>query len=78
MPGRLPVSRLRPYVDELEERFGKRKPGQSPAWKISAHLRQALARLLMKNHWFSKNLLIRRWFLHAQDRPLPASITIVS
>jgi len=72
------VSRLRPYVDKLEERFGKRKPGQSPAWKISSHLRQALARLLMKNQWFSKNLLIRRWFLHAHEKPLPASITIVS
>lgn len=72
------VNRLRPYVDKLEKRFGKREPGQSPVWEISPRLRLVLARLLMKNHWFSKNLLIRRWFLHAHEKTLPGLITIIS
>jgi len=66
------VERLRPYVDKLETRFGRREPQPAPKLKISRQPRQLLARLLMKNHWFSKNVLIRRWFLHTQDRPLSA------
>ncbi len=65
--------RLRPYVDKLENRFGRRHPRPGPNIKISSRARQLLARLLMRNHWFSKNLLIRRWFLHMQDKPLSVS-----
>lgn len=61
---------LQPYVDKLEARFGRREPSPGSRVKISLQLRQLLARVLMKNHWFSKNLLIRRWFLHTHDRPL--------
>ena len=66
------LERLRPYVDKLEARFGRREPHVGSRVKISRQLRLLLASLLMKNHWFSKNLLIRRWFLHTQDKPLSA------
>ena len=67
------VRRLRVYVHTLEERFGRRQP--PPGWgeRLSPQFRRLLAGQLMKNHWFSRNLLIKRWFLHMQDKPLPAS-----
>jgi len=72
------AGRLRPYVDKLEERFGRREQQPDPGSKISPRLRYILARLLMKNRWFSRNLLIKRWFLRTQEKPLPASIMPVS
>lgn len=72
------VGNLQAYVHDLETRFGKREPPPGRGVRVSPRLRQVLARLLMKNHWFSKNLLIGRWFLHTQDKPLPASIGHVS
>jgi flavin-dependent dehydrogenase len=69
------VDRLQPFVNELENRFGKRHSQPLPPAGTSSEFRQFLARILMKNHWFSKNILIRRWFLHATDQPLPATIT---
>jgi flavin-dependent dehydrogenase len=68
------AGRLHAYVDNLEAHFGTRQPASGRGVQISPRLRQLLARLLMKNHWFSRNLLIRRWFLHNRDKPLPASI----
>ncbi len=64
---------LRPYAIAVETRFGRRELNPGPGGEISAGLRRLLAGWLLKNHWFSKNLLIRRWFLHTQDRPLPAT-----
>lgn len=72
------AGRLRPYVEKLEERFGRREQRPGPGSKMSLRFRYILARLLMKNRWFSRNLLIRRWFLHTQEKPLPASIMPVS
>jgi len=68
------LDRLQPYVNELEKRFGKREPWQVPVRSTSPGFRQVLARMLMKSHWFSKNMLIRRWFLHSQVKPLTASV----
>lgn len=71
-------ARLRPYVDRLEERFGKRLPHTRVPGRRTQKLKQMLAGLLFKNRWFSRNLLIRRWFLHEQDKPLASSIVQIS
>lgn len=71
-------ARLQPYVDRLEERFGKRQPHKHVSGRRTQKLKQKLAGLLFRNRWFSRNLLIRRWFLHEQDKPLPASIVQIS
>lgn len=63
---------LRPYADELEERFGKRNPGPGMTGMIAPGPRRLLAGWLLKSRWFSKNLLLKRWFLHVQDKPLSA------
>ncbi len=66
------LGRLRTYADRLEARFGRRHAHVSSSMTMPSRTRQLLARLLMKNRWFSKNWLIRRWFLHSQHMPLPA------
>lgn len=68
------VDRLQPYVDALEKRFGRRDLQHDMVKSTNPGFRQLLARTLMKSRWFSKNVLIRRCFLHTQVRPLPATI----
>ena len=65
--------RMRPYIDRLEARFGRREPAPGWAERLPAGFKQAAARLLMKSRWFSRNILTARWFLHMQDEPLPPS-----
>jgi len=67
------AARLQPYAHAIEARLGRRRPMTEEGWRIPPRLRQALAHLLMKNHWFARNLLIKRWFLHTQEPPLPVS-----
>lgn len=66
------AARLQAYVRAIEQRFGNRHPAAAES-RVPQRLRQALARQLMKNRWFARNLLLRRWFLHAQERPITAS-----
>jgi len=69
------TGRLQSYVDKLEERFGPRNTQAVRGGSSSPRLKQYLAGMLLKNNWFSKNLLIKRWFLHEQDKPLSAPDT---
>jgi flavin-dependent dehydrogenase len=56
------------YEATLRSRFGER--GEPPAMALlPAKLRLALARTLMQTQWFARNVVLDRWFLHAQ---LPA------
>lgn len=60
--------RLSRYEAALRSRFGER--GEAPALAmLPAKLRLGLARALMQTHWFARNVVLDRWFLHAQ---LPA------
>ena len=64
------TNRLNTYVTELEQRFGKRQPTPKLTEYLPADFRRVLAGWLMKNPWLSKNLLVKRWFLHTQKKPL--------
>ncbi|MBL8266059.1 MAG: hypothetical protein JNL55_06750, partial [Steroidobacter sp.] len=60
--------RLSHYEAALRTRFGER--GEAPALSmLPAKVRLALARGLMRTQWFARNVILDRWFLHAQ---LPA------
>jgi geranylgeranyl reductase family protein len=72
------AERLQPYANALEARFGRRRAGTGVSGLIPQGLREVLAGWLLKNHWFSRHLLIGRWFLHRQDKPLPAVDTEVA
>jgi geranylgeranyl reductase family protein len=61
-------SRLAPYETSLRSRFGER--GEAPALAfLPTTLRLSIARALMQTQWFARNVILDRWFLHAQ---LPA------
>lgn len=63
-------ARLTPYETRLEARFGARHAARSI---VPQNLKIALARGLMKTRWFSRKVVIDRWFLHTQQAALPAS-----
>ncbi|HEY7639884.1 MAG TPA: NAD(P)/FAD-dependent oxidoreductase [Steroidobacteraceae bacterium] len=63
--------RLDEYEAQLEARFGERN-GTSLASSLPESWKLALARSLMQTQWFTRNVVINRWFLHADTAPLRA------
>lgn len=64
-------ARLMSYEASLRSRFGER--GGAPALSfLPATLRLSLARALMQTQWFARNVILDRWFLHAQEPALNA------
>lgn len=54
---------LRPYADRLTRRFGDRE-GRA-AGLVPRRLKEGVARYLLATRWFSRHVLIDRWFLRA-------------
>jgi len=69
-------SALDGYAAQMQARFGRRAaPGAADAPDPSpalSSLRNALARRLLVNPWFSRHVVIDRWFLHGQQPALPS------
>jgi flavin-dependent dehydrogenase len=62
-------ARLAPYAGSLARTFGHRRADVLSAIVPEA-ARQALAPLLMRSAWFTRHVLIDRWFLRPDVRPL--------
>lgn len=62
-------ARLAPYAASLARTFGHRRADVLSAIVPEA-LRQAIAPLLMRSAWFTRHVLIDRWFLRPDVRPL--------
>jgi len=62
---------LMAYQQRLEARLGKRGAKEImdflPSW-----LKQSLAGALLTTHWFVRNYVVERWFLHSDQAPLVA------
>jgi geranylgeranyl reductase family protein len=57
------------YEAALRSRFGER--GEAPALAmLPSKLRLGLARALMQTQWFARNVVLDKWFLHAQQPAL--------
>ena len=56
--------RLLPYASRLLQRFGKEKPA------AIGPLRQAISRTLLGSTWFTRHVVLDRWFLHAHQKAL--------
>jgi len=73
---RLPPGALDAYGRQVEARFGRRTrpaPAVMPAaTPPTARWRAAVARRLLANKWFSRHVVIDRWFLHGQQPALPS------
>lgn len=52
------------------ERFGADRPSSSWADRVPARVKQGLAAFLLTTRWFSRHVLLDRWFLHRQQAPL--------
>jgi geranylgeranyl reductase family protein len=62
-------ARLAPYAASLARTFGHRRADMLSAIVPEA-VRQAIAPLLMRSAWFTRHVLIDRWFLRPDVRPL--------
>ncbi len=59
--------RLATYADKLKARFGD-KPGDIGVTALlPAPLKQFLARQLLSTRWFTRNVVMERWFLHSHQ-----------
>ena len=62
---------LQPYAVQLEERLGKRKlRNANEEGFVSEYVLPPLGRMALTNHWFAKNIVIDRWFLHRHQAAL--------
>ncbi|MGA9665869.1 MAG: NAD(P)/FAD-dependent oxidoreductase [Gallionella sp.] len=63
------LQQLLPYASRLVARFGAATPSVSPG---PAFLRNLIAGRLLYNKWFTRHVVLDRWFLHTHQEPLPA------
>jgi flavin-dependent dehydrogenase len=61
---------LSAFERRLTSRFGRAKSHTSSHGLLPASWRQALARRLLATRWFTRHILIDRWFLHANQPAL--------
>jgi geranylgeranyl reductase family protein len=63
--------KLQPYASRLATHFGPVSPPNSAG---PAHLRNFLARILLGNKWFTRHVVLDRWFLHADKAAIQAAL----
>jgi len=59
-------AKLNPYAREIHARFGTPRRAAVSDWLPAAFLRFAAARL-MATRWFTRNVVLDRWFLHSAE-----------
>lgn len=71
--GRYDRSRLQRYAEQIAARFGGASArSSSPAW-LPQGWRTCLMSWLIGSRWFSRRVILERWFLHAQQPALVSS-----
>ncbi|MFO8024238.1 NAD(P)/FAD-dependent oxidoreductase [Thiohalophilus sp.] len=68
--------KLQPYQQRLEQRFGERQPTPSLLERLPLGIKQVLASRLMQTHWFTRKVVIDRWFLQSHQPPLQQSMPV--
>ncbi|HKN62425.1 MAG TPA: NAD(P)/FAD-dependent oxidoreductase [Candidatus Acidoferrales bacterium] len=80
--GKYTADRLSLYGDRLAERFGNQQEWSSQIGsKLPPRLMSSLGRLLLATPWFSRRVVIEKWFLHSNDPALivqPEAVTASS
>lgn len=64
-------ARLEPYRRRMLERFGERQT-TSLADRLPEGLKKFVAARLLGSQWFTRNIVIDRWFLHSEQAVLSA------
>ena len=62
--------RLQSYSNRLLERFGT---NNSSAGIAPGYVRSFIAGVLMRNKWFTRHVVLDRWFLHTKQESLHAN-----
>lgn len=62
--------KLQAYAELMSWRFGERQPGPDLFDRLPEGLKRLIARQLMQNHWFTRNVVMDNWFLHNHVPPL--------
>lgn len=65
---------LQSYGEQITERFGRRPTGQEHGFELPEWLKQPIASTLMRSHWFTRKVVIEKWFLHQQVPPLDVAV----
>ena len=63
---------LRPYDRDLKARLGDEDGGGAAAW-LPEGPKQFVAARLLASRWFSRHVVLDRWFLHRQQPALPVN-----
>ena len=64
--------KLRAYNELMQQRFGQRLPGPDFMQRLPDFVKRAVASQLMKTHWFTKKIVIDKWFLQKDQTQMPA------
>jgi menaquinone-9 beta-reductase len=77
--GKYTANQLSIYRDRLTQRFGNQQEWSSQIGsKLPPRLMSSLGRLLLATPWFSRRVVIEKWFLHSNDPALivqPEAVT---
>jgi geranylgeranyl reductase family protein len=68
--GRYDRETLLPYERELLGRYGPRRTGPGAQRWLPEGVRRRLAHWLLATRWFSRRVVLERWFLHMEEKPL--------
>ena len=69
------ANRLQAYNDEMAQRFGSRHLEPDLMDKLPMGLKKVMATYLMKSKWFTKNVVMDRWFLQNHQSTLVSQAT---
>ena len=61
------LQKLQPYAGRLAARFGTTVPAENTE---PSSLRKFLAGILLGNRWFTRHVVLDRWFLHTHQPSL--------
>jgi menaquinone-9 beta-reductase len=64
--------RLAPYQQRLQARLGPAKPAENMQW-AGQGLQCFIGSKLLSSAWFTRHVVLDRWFLHARQGALRAS-----
>lgn len=71
------ASDLSAYQEALDRRFGAvGQGGWDPSDLLPASLRSPVAAMLMRTSWFSRRVMLERWFLHAGEQALAPVVPV--
>jgi flavin-dependent dehydrogenase len=69
--GKFTADQLSIYRDRLTRRFGNQQEWSTQiGGKLPPRVMSSLGRLLLATPWFSRRVVVEKWFLHANDPAL--------